>query len=312
MLSIELYTQADRALWDDFVRRSRNGTFLFERDYMEYHADRFADFSLIVRDGGAPIALLPANRRGKIAESHGGLTYGGFVLGPRLTTLRMIEVLAATAGFLREQGIGLLRYRAIPHVYHGSPAGEDLFALSASGARLVHRAALSVLDPGMPLTVQERRRRALQKASRAGLEAFESTDLEAYWTLLEEVLDKRHGARPVHSLAEIRLLRQRFPQSIRLFSTTFKGRMIAGVLVYETPRVARAQYIAASAVGRDLGALDLILRSLVGAVFAGKRYIDLGTSEGQGAAGLNEGVIQFKEGLGARTVAQDTYELPIA
>ena len=44
---IKRYSDRCKDEWDDFVRDSRNGTFLFMRGYMDYHADRFADFSLM-------------------------------------------------------------------------------------------------------------------------------------------------------------------------------------------------------------------------------------------------------------------------
>ena len=44
MFDIIRYT-ADRELeWNDFVGQSKNATFLFYRGYMDYHADRFADY----------------------------------------------------------------------------------------------------------------------------------------------------------------------------------------------------------------------------------------------------------------------------
>ena len=60
MFEIERYTPAKKDEWDQFVRQSKNGTFLFLRDYMDYHSDRFADFSLVARDGEKIIAVLPA------------------------------------------------------------------------------------------------------------------------------------------------------------------------------------------------------------------------------------------------------------
>jgi hypothetical protein len=57
---VEQYTADREEEWNDFVRDSKNGTFLFDRRYVEYHGDRFADFSLLVRDDrGRLIALLP-------------------------------------------------------------------------------------------------------------------------------------------------------------------------------------------------------------------------------------------------------------
>ncbi|HUR80134.1 MAG TPA: GNAT family N-acetyltransferase, partial [Thermoanaerobaculia bacterium] len=74
------FTPDDAPAWNEFVRASRNGTFLFDRGYMDYHADRFEDRSLLFFDSADRlVAVLPAHRRGTELISHGGLTYGGFV-----------------------------------------------------------------------------------------------------------------------------------------------------------------------------------------------------------------------------------------
>lgn len=311
-LAVEPYAPPLRAAWDDLVRRSKNGTFLFLRGYMEYHRDRFSDGSLLVRDGkGSLLALLPANRRGSVLESHGGLTYGGLVVDRSMTLRRMLDVVAAVLAYLHDQAISCLRYKAVPHIYHRAPAEEDLYALAQHGARLATRAALSVFDRSAGIAPQTRRRRGLRKAQAAGLTARESPALEEYWDLLTGVLQKSYNNAPVHSFAEIRDLRDRFPDNIRLFACFRGSRMVAGSLIYETETVARTQYIAASDEGKDLSALDLLFDVLFQEVYRDKRYLDLGTSEGLQGMGLNEGVLEFKEGFGARTLAQDTYELPI-
>ena len=74
MIEIHRYTAAYHRDWNDFVSESSNGTFLFLREYMEYHADRFTDYSLLVYEGNKLLALLPANRSGDVLYSHAGLT----------------------------------------------------------------------------------------------------------------------------------------------------------------------------------------------------------------------------------------------
>ena len=77
MVEIARYTPDKAAEWDDFVGKSKNATFLFHRGYMDYHADRFADFSLMFYYKGRLCALLPANDDGNGSLcSHRGLTYG--------------------------------------------------------------------------------------------------------------------------------------------------------------------------------------------------------------------------------------------
>ncbi|HYO15397.1 MAG TPA: GNAT family N-acetyltransferase [Thermoanaerobaculia bacterium] len=311
-LAVERYAPSMRAAWDHLVQRSKNGTFLFLRGYMEYHQDRFRDGSLVVHDEkGSLIALLPANRRGSVLESHGGLTYGGFVVDRTMTLRRMLDVVAAVLAHLRDQAISSLRYKAVPHIYHRAPAEEDLYALAQYGARLERRAALSVFDRSAGIAPQTRRRRGLRKAQAAGLTARESLALAEYWDLLTGVLQKSYNNAPVHSFAEIRDLRDRFPDNIRLFACFQGSRMVAGSLIYETETVARTQYIAASDEGKDLSALDLLFDVLFHEVYRDKRYLDLGTSEGLQGMGLNDGVLEFKEGFGARTLAQDTYEISV-
>jgi len=313
VIVLDPYRPGDRAAWDACVRASKNGNFLFLRDYMEYHRDRFEDASLVARrtSGGAPLALLPGNRRGTTLESHGGLTFGGWVCGAEMTATTMVELLAALQQRLAGDGVALLRYRAVPYVYHRAPAGEDLFALHHLGARLVRRAPLSVIDQRRPLLWQTRRRRGLKRAAASGLVCGESTDLAAYWELLTQVLQATYGARPVHTLEEIVRLRDAFPAAIRLFTCSRGDEPLAGVLVFESDTVARAQYIAASEEGRREAALDFLFDHLLREVFAGKDWFDLGTSEGPEPGTLNTGVLEYKESLGARLVAQDTYELAI-
>jgi hypothetical protein len=60
MVLIELYKRAEEAQWDEFVARAKNGTFLFFRQYMDYHADRFHDHSLLFFEENRLLALLPA------------------------------------------------------------------------------------------------------------------------------------------------------------------------------------------------------------------------------------------------------------
>jgi hypothetical protein len=55
---VSSYTTADRLQWDEFVRTAKNGHFMFLRDYMEYHADRFPDSSLMFHDAQAEKAGL--------------------------------------------------------------------------------------------------------------------------------------------------------------------------------------------------------------------------------------------------------------
>jgi hypothetical protein len=308
----ERYRGELRGEWDELVGRSRSATFLHYRAYTEYHADRFADHSLVFRGAdGRALALLPANQRDDTLDSHGGLTWGGLLFAADMTLALMLEVVGELRRYLHGAGLAKLRYRAVPHVYRRGPAEEDLWALVRHGARLVHRATLAVIDTADPVAPQARRRRGAGKARAAGLRVAESDDFAAYWELLGELLRQRYAARPVHTLSEICRLRDLFPDQIRLRSVFEGERMVAGVVLYLSGAVRRTQYIAAGERGKELGALDLLFEHLL-AEQGAARYLDLGTSEGDGPGGLNPGVAEFKQSWGARAVALDTYELDAA
>lgn len=312
-MRVERYDDSAKETWDEFVRRSKNGTFLFLRDYMDYHRDRFQDHSLLIRNDDESIAaLLPANLRDQVLFSHGGLTYGSFVSDDAMKLPKMIDVFEATLLFLQEQSIRQLIYKCIPHIYHRAPAEEDSYALFLSDARLVRRGALTVSDSAHPLPMQERRKRGARKAAKSGLTVRETDDFETYWAILEKRLREAHGVEPAHTLKEIRLLHSRFPENIKLFAAYQDGAMLAGVVIYESEMVAHAQYIAANERSRDLGALDLVFDELLSTHYRRKRYFDFGTSDEQEGRVLNRGLIDQKEGYGARVVGQDHYELDLA
>jgi hypothetical protein len=103
----------------------------------------------------------------------------------------------------------------------------------------------------------------------------------------------------VHTAAEMQLLASRFPRNIRLFVAEAEDALVAGVLIYETPAVAHAQYIASD----RQGALDALFDHLLTEVYA-DRWFDFGSSH-ERAGELNPGLARQKEGFGARTVVRD-------
>jgi len=304
-------THADE--WNDFVAVSKNGTFLLDRRYMDYHADRFTDCSLLFYKKGELIAALPANwdEGERLVCSHGGLTYGGLMLSPHITAVEALEVFSCAMDYFQKT-LGATRwlYKPMPYIYHRQPAEEDLYALFRLGAVLHSRAISSVVDLKERLPMRELRRRGVKKALAAGITCSESDDLAAFWPILTDVLQSRHGKAPVHTLAEMQLLHERFPEHIRLFlASRADGVPLAGTVVYETERVAHAQYIAASSEGKALGALDALFNELINERFADKAYFDFGISTEQGGTWLNEGLQFQKEGFGARAVVYDSYEI---
>jgi hypothetical protein len=309
-VQIRPYAADEAEAWNAFNAQAVNGHFLFDRGFMDYHADRFADASLVIEDGGARVALLPLNRSGDEAWSHQGLTFGGLIHAG-LGTPSVMAALDACAAHLRAEGAAALTYKAMPWIYPRSPAQGDLYWLFQRGAPLLRRDVSAAIDYRARGRVSGRRERGARKAHKAGLTFEPSQDWPGFWRLLQDVLAERHGVAPVHSLEEIQMLADRFPGQIALHTAARDGELLAGVVMFCSGQVAHAQYISASEAGRDTGALDGLIDHLITRHAGGYRYFDFGISSVDQGRVLNEGLARQKEEFGAGAVVQDVYRLAL-
>ncbi len=223
----------------------------------------------------------------------------------------MLEIFEALKSYLKTRGLSRIIYKAIPHIYHTLPAEEDLYALIHNDARLVRRDISSTIDMREKLPFSKGRKWSIKQAGKNGLIVKQSYDFKSFMEIEEYVLSSRHNVKPVHLTEEIELLARRFPDNIQLFAAYLREEMLSGVIVYESKNVAHAQYMAASDEGKKVGALDVVLDFLINQRYAGKRYFDFGISTEREGRYLNIGLIDNKEGFGARAIAHDSYKLDL-
>lgn len=313
MISLRRYTANDAKAWDAFVATAKNATFLFMRGYMDYHSDRFTDHSLMFYDNNSLYALLPANISGDTLYSHQGLTYGGILLGEKASTPTTLSLFDVLNEYLRNIGVRRVVYKPVPHVYHTLPAEEDLYALYwRCKARVTKRDIGTMLELGNSPRWARLRRRGVKHAQEAGITVREDDNLEAFWKVLEQNLWDCHGVKPVHTVEEMRLLKSRFPENIRLYNAYLGDALVGGILLYIYKNVVHAQYSSATPEGKHMGALDIIYDRLLNHDFTEYKYFDWGRStEGDGHM-LNENLIMQKEGFGGRAVIYDTYEYTVS
>ncbi len=317
------YNESLEKEWNSVVNQSRQGTFLFNRAYMDYHADRFHDESLVFTDNkGRVVALFSACRvpgEESAVCSHAGLTYGGMLTLSQVSTETMLEMLQSIMLYYAKQDFTTLYYKPIPYIYHQYPSEEDLYALFRLGAHLESRAVSSVIDLFAPYPFSELRRRKVRKAEKtSSLLYVEGTErLAAFWHVLDCVLTTRHNVHPVHTLDEIQLLISRFPENIKLCTACLADQpehILAGCLLFITKSVCHVQYIAAGDDGRSCGALDWLFARVIAEVrkaYPQIRYFDFGISTECGGTVLNQGLIFQKEGFGGRGVCYDSYMIPL-
>jgi len=307
MFTVRRYEPSDAAAWDALVMRSRNGNLLHRRGYMDYHAHRFTDASLVIERDGDIVAVFPANRQQDTVTSHGGLTYAGLISGQALRAEATLAIFGSIRDFYRETDVTALHYKAVPHVFHAYPAEEDLYALHRFGARLARRDLSSVIPLRQAHALTQGRKAAGNKARNAGVVRQEGSDPAEFHALLVDVL-QRHEVTPTHSLPEMRLLQGRFPRQIVLHEARREGELLAGVLIYDFGHAVHTQYMAVSVEGRRVDALSFLLVELIGTVYADRTHFTFGISTAQGGQVLNSGLVAQKEFFGARAVVHDFYD----
>ena len=310
MYRVEQYNSTYYEKWNSFVAQSKNGTFLFHRNFMEYHADRFIDYSLIIFEGDNPVALLPAHKVEDELFSHWGLTYGGLILSDKTKLSGVIQLFKQVLQFLYLNNISVLYLKCIPHIYHKIPAEEFEYALVLADAKVTRRDSLFVIEKASALAFTKTRREAIRRGEKNNLQIIEEPGFELFWNeILIPNLSNKHDTRPVHSLEEIIKLYKKFPNNIRHFNVYQDGKIVAGTTVFITDTVAHPQYISGNKDKNQLGSLDYLYAHLITNVFKDKKYFDFGISNEEQGKKLNEGLAFWKESFGARTIVHDFYEV---
>lgn len=308
------YDVSRRAEWDAFVDGARNATFLFRRDYMDYHADRFKDCSWMAYKGDKLRAMLPANidEQG-VLHSHQGLTYGGWILPfDHMTGADLEELFEVALKVWREMGITELDYKPIPTIYCAVPSQEELFLLYRYGAVMTNCGLSSAVDLERPIKFNKLQRRHLAAAGKLSWSICEEESVGRFMAMLEHCLAERHGAKPVHTSEELQMLRDLFPMNIRVFTISLEGEEpAAGVCIYDTGITAHCQYIATTQRGRDLNLLTPLFYRLMTEEFATRRYFDFGISNEPADGSLNVGLHRQKSSYGATGVAHLRFRLSL-
>lgn len=311
-ISITRYSSEYKEQWNRFVADAKNGLFMFDRNYMEYHSDRFKDHSLMFWKGKELIAILPASEKDGILTSHGGLTYGGLVINDKAKQHTVIDCIVGLKEYTKTIGIQRIVYKAVPHIYQLQPAEEDLYALYQQDARILTITASTVINLKNKIKMPKGRKAQISRAKREGVKVLELTTKADYISFIElenEVLSSRHGINAVHTGEELFLLHGLFPQNIRLIGSIYRGILIAGTVVYVYETAIHTQYMAANEKAREIGALDLAISTIMDEYKDTKQWLDFGISTDHDGSILNNGLISQKEGFGGRTNVYTTWIL---
>ncbi len=303
------YNIEHKAQWDAFVKQSDNFSFLFYRDYMEYHSDRFTDLSLMLFEKGKLKCLLPANSANGIFYSHQGLTFGSMIHEPHLTYEKADLYLTHFISFLSEKDITQMLVKSQPFFYTSSLNQIQYYLFSHHQLQQEKPeigAFIHCANHEFPKSSIEKRKLRL-----ADFYVDEDNSLDEFWRILEENLKQQHGSKPVHTKEEIKNLVKLFPDNIKLFTirNVATKKIDAGTLLFDNGSVVKMQYIATSNDGRANRAIHAMYYLFISQYKKTKTYIDMGTCMTDDD--VNTSLLYLKQRFGAEVYNTERFTLAI-
>ena len=305
MIEIIKYHAAHKDEWNNFVKKADNFSFLFYRDYMEYHSDRFTDFSLMLYEKRKLKALLPGNIDNQHFVSHQGLTYGSLIHLPGFTFDKAQLYYAHFFDFLKKHTIRSITIKLPPFFYPSSHTQVQTFLLNS----LQHATTSSDIGAFIHCSNHTFPKSTIEKR-KLQLDQFyveENASLEEYWQMLKQNLATYHQSKPVHTLAEMENLQRTFPHHIKLFCLRNKSshNMDAGTLYFDQGEIAKMQYIASSAQGRTNRATHALYYLFINHLKDSHKIIDMGTC--MKGNSVNTNLLYLKQRFGAEIYFTQKY-----
>lgn len=308
LVEIVRYENRFKNDWDSFVDNAENGTFLFHRAFMEYHKDRFEDFSLMLFCKGSLKAILPANVLDKTIYSHQGLTFGGLLIAPHCTDETHAFFWQHIKDYLSGMGFTDLIIKEMPTPYQRQMWNDDL-SLDRKLVQQTSNFQVNLND----FKISKSKLKHYHRAVKNNFLLVEDDAFEPFWEeILEPLLKEKYLTKPLHSLEEITSLKKKFHKNIIQCNLYYKDEIVAGITLFvHAGFIVKSQYGASSALGKKLRAMDFLFIELIHKFkklnFA---FFDMGTAtDASFPEGINLGLMNQKKELGCRAYPQNIYQI---
>ncbi|NNT72792.1 GNAT family N-acetyltransferase [Flavobacterium sp. IMCC34852] len=310
--TVRRYHSDDFLLWNAFVGTAQNATFLFHRDFMEYHSDRFQDYSLLVFEGEKLISIVPANCVEDSVYSHNGLTYGGFVLNQTVGSDAFEMIYTAVIDFLKKEKKKLLVIKEMLPFYHQTETLDFGGFFIEKGAKITDKKMNLVIDFKSVYTISKSKKKHYRRLQSEGLVVKKEDNFDAFWDkVLTPLLAEKYHTKPLHTLSEITFLKHKFPQNIEQYNLYRDEEILAGITIFKTPKVVKSQYGATTENGKKHRALDYLFIHLIEGFSETFDYFDMGTVDDDSELGYNEGLLNQKKELGCGLYYQNIYQIAL-
>ena len=317
MYEIQPYTREQESRWDRFVMEdSMNGTFLQTRKFLNYHPEgRFTDASFFVEKSGIVVAVVPGCSVDGSFVSHLGSTFGGPVISKDFYSgNKILEIVKDIDDYI-VRNFKSVKLKPTSPIFAMVPTDLLDYSLEHSGySRHTELSCYTPIAKGVdPLENCKREcRHNFRQSEKLNLTYGEIPDceMEKFYDFLVKS-KARYNTKPVHSLAELQNLKQRFPEEILFRGVWQDGIYLSGMMIFyfRQAKVFHFQYLAPDDSKRETNATtSLFVNAMREAAQVGCEKFSWGISTEDAGAYLNENLYRFKESFGALPCLNARYE----
>lgn len=309
-IQVQQYLLENAAEWNAFVKQSVNGSFLLERDFMDYHQERFEDHSLMMFIEGQLMCCIPAHVKEGVFYSHRGLSYAGLII-----SAAAVKNLDKIVDALLEYVKGLAFAKAelqLPPISYQFLNKEIAAVLEHKGFISNRKSHNQSVALDQEIQVSPKKSIGYRNGKFEGLRMETTNDFRSFWEeVLIPQLAERYHSKPVHSLAEIELLAARFPENIIQYNVYREDALLAGITFFIKGNIVKSQYTASSPDGLKTDAVAYIyMEAMKEFKEKGCSLMDYGpVNEKDGS--VNKGLQRFKKQLGCQEEEWNRWEFEL-
>jgi hypothetical protein len=294
-ISIKLikYKPEFKDAWNELITLTDPGSLIHKRSFLEYHSDRYEDFSVCVMSEHELCAAIPGTRNGDLWTSHAGLTYGGIISNVK-NPADYIEIIGRLKYLLIDAKIKRMQF-ILPSVsFSPSTLPIQIYALHQNGFTIEEVHLNQVIHTDTSLSIKKKSN--ARSAERKGLVVVEGIEhLPAVFEIIQHNLKSKYSRDPVHSLRELELLKTEFLNELKIYAVVKGDSVIAGAITLKSNRIENIQYLGATVEGKRLRAQDYLISELHKKGQVSKMNVSFGKSTAGDGAKLNSPLYDFKD-----------------
>jgi len=314
MLEIIKYdANKHKILWDSFVLKSNNGTIFHSRKFLSYHKERnFQDCSFLFQNKNNIEALFTGAIIDDVLYSHPGASFGGFIYN-QLSFEFGSKIVELLLEFAQQNNLKEIVIVPTPFIYYNQYNEVMEYCLYINGFSVIeyYMSSFVNLESNLLDQLHNRKKRYIKKME-GEIEIELSKDLDSFYPIL--VNNKlKHKTKPTHTLEELKILMQQFPDEIKLLLSCQNNKIIGGALNFITNKNSCILFY--NMIDYEYQSLQVaslqIYASLKWAQENNLKFLDIGVSQLYEGDKIipHESLINFKEQFGAKAMIRKVMKL---